>query len=96
MVNNISNALYQSYFELEDEDIFTRLVKDVDPKEEFDETKKKAQIAKIIREVKEVDYNNAIRLEKRLNKDMAKASTKLIKSLEGKTNEDAILKLRII
>lgn len=94
MVNNISNALYQSYFELEDEDIFTRLVKDVDPKEEFDETKKKAQIAKIIREVKEVDYNNAIRLEKRLNKDMAKASTKLIKSLEGKTNEDAIFEVK--
>ncbi len=94
MVNSISNALYQSYFELEDEDIFTRLVKDVDPKEEFDETKKKAQIAKIIREVKEVDYNNAIRLEKRLNKDMAKASTKLIKSLEGKTNEDAIFEVK--
>lgn len=94
MVNNISNALYQSYFELEDEDIFTRLVKDVDPKEEFDETKKKAQIAKIIREVKEVDYNNAIRLEKRLNKDMAKASTKLIKSLEGKTNEDVIFEVK--
>lgn len=94
MVNNISNALYQSYFELEDEDIFTRLVKDVDPKEEFDEAKKKAQIAKIIREVKEVDYNNAIRLEKRLNKDMAKASTKLIKSLEGKTNEDAIFEVK--
>lgn len=94
MVNNISNALYQSYFELEDEDIFTRLVKDVNPKEEFDETKKKAQIAKIIREVKEVDYNNAIRLEKRLNKDMAKASTKLIKSLEGKTNEDAIFEVK--
>lgn len=94
MVNNISNALYQSYFELEDEDIFTRLVKDVDPKKEFDEAKKKAQIAKIIREVKEVDYNNAIRLEKRLNKDMAKASTKLIKSLEGKTNEDAIFEVK--
>lgn len=94
MVNNISNALYQSYFELEDEDIFTRLVKDVDPKEEFDEAKKKAQIAKMIREVKEVDYNNAIRLEKRLNKDMAKASTKLIKSLEGKTNEDAIFEVK--
>lgn len=94
MVNNISNALYQSYFELEDEDIFTRLVKDVDPKEEFDEAKKKAQIAKMIREVKEVDYNNAIRLEKRLNKDMAKASTKLIKSLEGKTNEDDIFEVK--
>lgn len=94
MVNNISNALYQSYFELEEDDIFNRLVKSSDPKEDFEEAKKKAQIAKIIREVKEVDYNNAIRLEKKVNKEMAKSSTKLIKSLEGKVNEDAISEVK--
>lgn len=86
MVNNISNSLYQSYFELEESDMFTRLVKEVDPKVEFEDAKKKATIAKIIREVKEVDYNNALKLEKKLHKDMSKSSGKIIRELVEKSN----------
>lgn len=67
----ISNALYESYFELPDDDydIFSRMVKkDLD--ETLQETREKAKIARIIRETKEVDYNNAVRLERKILKDI--------------------------
>lgn len=94
MVNNISNALYQSYFELEESDMFTRLVKETDPKTEFEDAKKKATVAKIIREVKEVDYNNALKLEKKLHKDMSKSSGKIIKELVEKSNNEEIVEVK--
>lgn len=94
MVNNISNTLYQSYFELEESDMFTRLVKEVDPKTEFEDAKKKATIAKIIREVKEVDYNNALKLEKKLHKDMSKSSGKIIRELVEKSNNEEVIEVK--
>lgn len=83
--NNIANAVFQSYFEIEEseDDVFTKLIKEPDPQKEYDDAKEKAVIAKIIREVKEVDYNNSIKLEKRVAKTMAKSSNKLIRKLEA-------------
>jgi DNA repair protein SbcC/Rad50 len=84
----ISNALYQSYFEFETEvnpedQIFNQLQK-VDLDAEIVKTKDKAKVARIIREVKEIDYNNAIRLEKRMLKQIEKLDKELSKELKRK------------
>jgi DNA repair protein SbcC/Rad50 len=52
--------------------------------------KDKARVAKIIREVKEVDYNNAIRLEKRLLKDIENVNKEITKGLK----KELLMKLR--
>lgn len=77
----ITNTLYDSFFELnEDEDIFKRLVKDQDPVVELKDAKEKALIAKMIREVKEVDYREAVNQERRLLNKIAKLDQKLIQA----------------
>jgi hypothetical protein len=71
----ITNALYNSYFEFDtdDEDLedmfFQQLMKE-DLEQSVNKAKDKARVARIIRETKEVDYNNAIRLEKRKLKEI--------------------------
>lgn len=59
---NISNALYKSFFELEstDYEIFLALVSGANVVKQIEEAKRRAYIAKLIREVKEVDYNESI------------------------------------
>ena len=77
----ITNTLYDSFFELnEEEDVFRRLIKDQDPVVELKEAKEKALIAKMIREVKEVDYKDSIRQEKRLMQQIAALDKKLIQA----------------
>lgn len=88
----ISNALYKSYFDLEDtmddDYIFKLLVKE-DKEEELLKLKEKLRVSRIIREVKEVDYNNSIRLEKRLMKDIDQLDKEFIKENKRKIKEDA-------
>ncbi len=90
---NISNALYQSYFNLE-EDIdsndymFRSLVKE-STEDLILKTKDKLNIARIIRETKEVDYNNAIRLEKRLMKEINSLDKTFVKESKKRIREDA-------
>ncbi|MBU1093102.1 MAG: hypothetical protein KKH01_01425 [Firmicutes bacterium] len=84
----ITNKLYESYFEFRPESIdndmfFSRLLK-ADTETEILKAKDKARVARIIRETKEVDYNNAIRLEKRMMKDIQDLDKKLAKELKGK------------
>lgn len=75
----ITNALYESFFELnEEEDVFRRLIKEPDPLKELNDAKERAIIAKLIREVKEVDYKDSIRQERRLLKQIARLDKKLI------------------
>lgn len=77
----ITNTLYESFFEMnEEDDIFRRLIKDQDPVVELTDAKEKALIAKMIREVKEVDYNNAVRQEKKLLTKIASLDKKLIQA----------------
>lgn len=71
---NITNSLFESYFNLNDEPegedfMFRSLVKE-STYEQLNQAKQRARIAKIIRETKEVDYNNMMRLEKRLIKEI--------------------------
>lgn len=76
----ISNSLFDSVFDLEgNEDIFKRLVDKEDPNADFELAKKRFQISKVIRETKEIDYQNTIRLEKRLLKEMETANNKLLR-----------------
>lgn len=75
----ITNNLYDAFFELdEEEDVFRRLVKDTDPVVELKDAKKKALIAKMIREVKEIDYRDSIRQERSLLRKISQLDTKLI------------------
>lgn len=92
---SITNAIFKHHFELEEnDDYFSRLVKDDDVEKNLEISKEKAKIAKIIRETKEVDYNNAIRLERKLLKDIEVANQRLI-LLNKKKTEDEAERLRI-
>lgn len=90
----ITNALYNSYFEFDtdDEDLedifFQQLVKE-DLEQSVNKAKDKARVARIIRETKEVDYNNAIRLEKRMLKEIDRLDKELIKENKRKIMDDA-------
>lgn len=91
----IGNAIFQHHFELEvNEDLFTRMVKDDDVLSNLEKAKEKAKIARIIRETKEVDYNNAIRHEKKLMKDIELANNRLIQ-LNKKKTEDELERIKI-
>ena len=92
----ITNGVYESYFELETEtDVFRQLVKNDDPEVLLPELKNKLKIARIIRETKEVDYNNAIRLERQLLKEIEKNDQRLIQTL-SKRQEKSIIDLKEI
>ncbi len=85
---NITNALYEDYFEFKPEKIsqelfFERMIRR-DTETELLRAKDKARVARIIRETKEVDYNNAIRLEKRMLKEIEGLDKELKKELRKK------------
>lgn len=85
----ITNALFESFFELdEEEDYFKRLVKDVDYEKELEAVREKVKVARIIRETKAVDFNHAIRLEKRLLKETETLNKKILKEEKTKTRQD--------
>lgn len=84
----ITNKLYESYFEFtpenfDDDMFFARMLK-TDTEAEILKAKDKARVARIIRETKEVDYNNAIRLEKRMMKEIQDLDKQLAKELKSK------------
>lgn len=77
---DIVNGIFESIFKLEeDNDIFRRLVEKEDINKEYEIKKNQLKYAKMIREVKQVDFNKAIRLERKLIKDLQKLNTKFIK-----------------
>lgn len=89
----ISNALFKDFFELDDDQnkedlIFTRMVK-TDLDQELLKAKDRARVARVIRETKEVDYNNAIRLEKRMLKHIVEIDKEIQKSLKKRAIEEA-------
>lgn len=87
----ITNALFQDYFNLNelnetDDMFFNRMVKE-DLDEELTRAKEKARIARIIRETKEVDYNNSIRLEKRMLKEIERVNKEINKGIKRRSIE---------
>ena len=89
----VTNALYQSYFELEDQedrayDPFSRMVQE-ETESKLQDMRDKARIARIIRETKEVDYNESVRLEKRMLKAIDELDKQLFKETRKKIKDDA-------
>ena len=89
----ISNVLYKDFFDLEEDSdredmFFSRMVK-VDLEDELLKAKDRARVARVIRETKEVDYNNAIRLEKRMLKHIVSVNKEIQKNLKKKGIEEA-------
>jgi hypothetical protein len=87
----ITNALFQDFFELGEEDeseemFFQRMVKS-NLEDELNKAKDKARIARVIRETKEVDYNSAIRLEKRMLKEIERIDKEIVKTTKKKNME---------
>ena len=88
---NISNALYESFFELEEEDdIFKQLITEVDVTKELADSRRKLLISKMIREVKAVDYNDALRRERTFLNEIIKYDGLLLREYE-KQKELSIL-----
>lgn len=89
----VTNALYQSYFELENQedqayDPFSRMVQE-DTESKLQEMRDKARIARIIRETKEVDYNESVRLEKRMLKAIDELDKQLVKETRKRIKDEA-------
>lgn len=87
---DIVNGLFESIFRLEeDNDIFRRLVDKEDINKDYENKKNQLKYAKMIREIKQVDFNKMIRLERKLVKDLQKINTKFIKEkMLEKANAD--------
>ena len=67
-------------FKFEEEtDIFRKLVDKEDVYKDYEKKKSQLKYAKLIREVKQVDLNKAVRQERRLIKDLQKLNNKYIK-----------------
>ncbi len=70
----ISNSLFESYFDLNDqpegEDFMFRSLVKQSTYDQLTKAKQRARVMRIIRETKEVDYNNMMRLEKRILKEV--------------------------
>ena len=80
-----SNQLYRDFFEFQQEDdIFRRLITSIDPKDELAQIRKMSEIAKTIREVKEVDYRKSVAFERKLLLRIADLDKVLIKAGEYK------------
>jgi len=90
----ITNALYNSYFEFDTddedlEDIFFQQLMKEDLDQELSKAKDKARVARIIRETKEIDYNNAIRLEKKMLREIDRIDKEVIKENKRKIHDEA-------
>lgn len=76
----IVNSLYESIFKFEEEqNIFNYLITEKNLSKEYEKKKYQLKFAKVIREIKEVDYNNSFRQEKKLLKEMEQLNKKIIK-----------------
>ena len=77
---DVVNAIFEGIFKFEEEtDIFRKLVEKEDVNKDYETKKNQLKYAKLIREVKQVDLNKAVRQERRLIKDLQKLNNKYIK-----------------
>lgn len=78
---DIVNGIFEGIFKLEEEtDMFKMLVDKEDINKDYEIKKNQLKYAKMIREVKQVDLNRAVRLERKLIKDLHKLNNKYIKA----------------
>ncbi len=84
----ITNSLYASYFEInQDEDVFNRLIQEVNPKEDLHSADEKYKIASIVRQIKESDYKKAIALEKKWYNTTLRYQKRFFKSVKLDSDE---------
>ena len=77
---DIVNSIFEGIFKFEEEtDIFRKLVEKEDVDKDYETKKNQLKYAKLIREVKQVDLNKAVRQERRLIKELQKLNTKYVK-----------------
>ena len=77
---DVVNAIFEGIFKFEEEtDIFRKLVEKEDVYKDYETKKNQLKYAKLIREVKQVDLNKAVRQERRLIKELQKLNNKYIK-----------------
>lgn len=88
----IVNSLYDSIFKFQEEqNIFDYLITEKNVNKEYEKKKYQLKFAKVIREIKEVDYNNSFRQEKKLLKEIEQLNKKIIKQKQNdiqKTKSD--------
>lgn len=79
----ITNGLYASYFEInQDEDVFSRLIQETNPKDDLHSSDEKFKIASIVRQIKEADYKKAIALEKKWYNTTLRYQKRFFKSVK--------------
>lgn len=71
----------------QDQDVFNRLVDLKDPKKALDKAYEKQKLSRILREVKERDYKEAVELEKKWFKEMVIKQKELIDDIESRANQ---------
>ena len=77
---DVVNSIFEGIFKFEEEtDIFRKLVEKEDVDKDYETKKNQLKYAKLIREVKQVDLNKAVRQERRLIKELQKLNNKYIK-----------------
>ncbi len=77
---DVVNSIFEGIFKFEEEtDIFRKLVDKEDIYKDYEKKKSQLKYAKLIREIKQVDLNKAVRQERRLIKDLQKLNNKYIK-----------------
>jgi hypothetical protein len=75
----ISNDLYAKFFDVnQDADVFDKLIQGENPIEALDDAIEKHKIARAIREVKEKDYKESIKLEKKWHRLMRQKEREMI------------------
>ena len=78
---DIVNGLYDAKFEISEESDVLHRLEEKDLEKEYALALKQLRYAKLIREVKEVDYNNFYRTERRLLRLLSNTNTQMIKKL---------------
>ena len=93
----IVNGLYDAKFEISEESDVLHRLEEKDLEKEYALTLKQLRYAKLIREVKEVDYNNFYRTERRLLRLLSNTNTQMVKKLtEERKYEERERKIREI
>ena len=77
---DVVNSIFEGIFKFEEEtDIFRKLVEKEDVDKEYEIKKNQLKYARLIREVKQVDLNKAVRQERKLLKELQKLNNKYVK-----------------
>lgn len=87
LINITNKVAWESLEVNQDDDVFNRLVQAKDPKKALEKAYEKQKLSRILREVKEKDYKEAIELEKKWFKELVNKQKELIDDLESTERE---------